>query len=195
MTTATLEKPAKKPINGVDVPTLLATIGVVGSNPELAKFQFRARGKWVNGTHSRAAVTGFFGAGQEHERESTFMLDGDHPTVLCGTDNGPTPVEYLLAALSACLTAGIGNIASARQIELHSVECQVEGDIDMQGILGLNSEARNGFNAIRATFRIDGDIDGDADAATLRKIVEQSMDRSAVIDMLRNGTNVDVRVA
>lgn len=154
---------------------------MVGDRPELAKFQFRARGKWVKGTHSRATVGGFFGGGQEHERESTFTMDGDHATVLCGTDNGPTRVEYLLAALSACLTAGIGNIASARQIELHSVECQVEGAIDMQGILGLNGEVRNGFKAIRATFRIAGD----ADAGTLRKIVAQSMARSAVLDILR----------
>jgi uncharacterized OsmC-like protein len=191
MTTATIEKPAKQPMNGVDVPTLLATIGVVGGNPDLAQFQFRAKGKWVRGTHSRAAVSGFYGAGQEHERETTFTMDGDHPTVLCGTDNGPAPVEYLLSALAACLTAGIGNIASARQIELHSVESEVEGDIDMQGLLGLDDQVRNGFNAIRVTFRIAGD----ADTETLRKVVEQSMARSAVLDMLRSGTNVDVQVA
>jgi uncharacterized OsmC-like protein len=191
MTTATIEKPAKVPMNGVDVPTLLATIGVVGDQPELANFQFRAKGKWVNGTHSRMAVDGFFGAGQEHQHESPFVMEGDHPTVLCGTDNGPTPVEYLLSALAACLTAGIGNIASARQIELHSVESEVEGDIDIRGILGLSDEVRNGFKAIRVTFRIAGN----ADAETLRKIVAQSVARSAVLDMLRNGTQVDVRVA
>ena len=191
MTTATIEKPAKVPMNGVDVPTLLATIGVVADQPELASFQFRAKARWVSGTHSRASVNGFFGASQEHQRETTFTLDGDHPTVLCGTDNGPTPVEYLLSALAACLTAGIGNIASARQIELRSVESEVEGDLDMRGILGLSDEIRNGFKAIRVTFRIAGN----ADAETLRKVVEQSMARSAVLDMLRNGTNVEVRVA
>jgi uncharacterized OsmC-like protein len=191
MTTATIEKPAKMPMNGVDVPTLLATIGVVGGQPELAKFQFRAKGKWVNGTHSRMAINGFYGAGQEHQRESNFTMDGDHPTVLCGTDNGPAPVEYLLAALAACLTAGIGNIASARQIELHSVESEVEGDADLRGLLGLDDKVRNGFSAIRVTFRIAGN----ADIETLRKIVEQSLARSAVLDMLRNGTSVDVQVA
>lgn len=191
MTTATIEKPAKVPMNGVDVPTLIATIGAVGGQPELANFQFRAKGKWVNGTHSRVAMNGYFGAGQEHERGAPFVVDADHTTVLCGTDNGPTPVEYLLAALAACITAGIGNIASARQIELRSVESEVEGDIDLQGILGLSDEVRNGFRAIRVTFRIAGN----ADADTLRKIVEQSMARSAVLDILRNGTNVDVRVA
>lgn len=191
MTTETIARPAKQPINGVDVPTLFATIGVVGENPELAKFQFRANGKWMGGTHSRTSINRFYGAGQEHERATTFVADGDHPTVLVGGDNGPAPVEYLLSALAACLTAGIGNIASARQIKLHSVECQIEGDIDLQGLLGLSDKVRNGFNAIRATFRIDGD----APAEALRKIVEQSMARSAVLDMLRNGTSVEVDVA
>lgn len=191
MTTATIEKPAKQPMNGVDVPTLIATIGAVAAQPELAQFKFRARGKWVSGTHSRMSVNGFYGAGQEHERETTFTMDGDHPSVLCGTDNGPTPVEILLSALAACLTAGIGNIASARQIELYSVESEVEGTADLRGILGLSDEVRNGFSAIRVTFRIAGN----ADAQTLRKIVEQSMDRSAVLDLLRNGTSVDVHVA
>lgn len=191
MTTATVEKPAKQPMNGVDVPTLIATIGAVGQNPELASFQFRARGRWVGGTHSRTAVNRFFGAGQEHERATDFTMDADHPSVLCGGDNGATPVEFVLGALAACLTAGIGNIASARQIELRSVECQVAGDIDMQGILGLNDEVRNGFKAIRVTFQIDGD----APAEALAGIVEQSVARSAVLDILRNGTSVDVEVA
>ena len=191
MTTDSIARRAKQPINGVDVPTLLATINVVGNSPELAQFQFRAHSKWQGGTHTRSAINRFYGAGQEHERASTFVADGDHPAVLTGGDNGPAPVEYLLAALAACLTAGIGNIASARQIRLDSVECQVEGDIDLQGILGLSDEVRNGFSAVRATFRINGN----ASAEMLRKIVEQSMARSAVLDVLRNGTTVKVDVA
>jgi uncharacterized OsmC-like protein len=191
MTTATMEKPTKQAMNGVNVPTLLATIGAVGGQPELAKFKFRARSKWVNGTHSRASINDFYGAGQEHERGTTFVSEGDHPAVLCGADNAPTPVEHLLAALAGCITAGIGNIASVRQIKLQSVECMVEGDIDLQGILGLNPQVRNGYNAIRATFKIAGD----APPETLKGIVEQSMARSAVLDMLMNGTRVDVAVA
>ena len=190
MTTDVMEKPAKVAKNGVDVPTLLATIGVVGENPELAKFQFRTTGKWVSGTHSQATINGFFGAGEEHNREKNFVIDGDHPAVVCGADNGPTPVEYLLSALSACITAGIGNIASARQIDLTEVETTVEGDIDMQGILGLNDEVRNGYNAIRIGVRIKGD----AEADKLRRVVEQSVARSAVYDVLTNGVNVDVSV-
>ena len=191
MTTDVMEKPARIAMNGVDVPTLLGTIGVVGETPELAKFQFRAQGDWVTGTHSKATVNGFFGAGQEHTRESTFVMDGDHPAVLCGKDQGATPVEFLLSALAACLTAGVGNIASARQVELTSVKTTVEGDIDLSGLLGLNDEVRNGYQSIRARV----EIEGGADADKLRRIVEQSIARSAVFDMLKNGTDVQVDIA
>ncbi len=186
-----VEKPAKVAMNGVDVPNLLGTIGAVGGQPELAQFQFRAQGEWMDGTHSRATVNGFFGAGGEHERSQTFIMEGDHPAVLCGADRAATPVEFLLSALAACITAGIGNIASARQIKLTSVKTSVEGDIDLQGLLGLDPEVRNGFGAIRA----DVWIEGDASAEKLEMIVQQSVARSAVFDMLKNGTEVDVNVA
>jgi uncharacterized OsmC-like protein len=187
---AVAERPAKVAMNGVDVPTLLATINAVGENPAAAKFQFRANGNWVSGTHSRATMNGFFGAGQEHERETTFIAEGDHAKVLCGTDKAPTPVEYLLAALSACITAGIGNIASARGVELEAVESNVVGDIDLQGILGLNDSVRNGYQGINATFKVKGK----ADAEKLRKLVEQSVARSAVFDVLTNGVPVKINI-
>jgi uncharacterized OsmC-like protein len=187
---AVAERPAKVAMNGVDVPTLLATINAVGENPAAAKFQFRANGNWVSGTHSRATMNGFSGAGQEHERETTFIAEGDHAKVLCGTDKAPTPIEYLLAALSACITAGIGNIASARGVELEAVESNVVGDIDLQGILGLNDSVRNGYQGINATFKVKGK----ADAEKLRKLVEQSVARSAVFDVLTNGVPVKINI-
>ncbi len=191
MTTDVMERPAKVAMNGVDVPTFLGTINAVGEQPIAAQFQFRADSAWVGGTHSRATINGFFGAGEEHERAEAFIAEGDHPAVFCGGDNAPSPVEYLLSALSACITAGIANIASARQIKLHTVNVKVEGDIDLQGLLGLDNTVRNGFQKIRATV----EIDGDADAEKLGKVVQQSIARSAVFDMLKNGTDVDVRMA
>lgn len=188
--TTVTQKPAKVAMNGVDVPTLLATINAVGANPEAARFQFRARGNWISGTHSRVAMNGFFGAGVEHERDTTFVAEGDHAKVLCGTDLGPTPVEFLLAALSACITAGIGNIASARGIALESVESVVKGDIDLQGILGLNDSVRNGYQGIDATFKVKGE----AEAEKLIRVVEQSIARSAVFDVLTNGVPVRINI-
>ena len=142
-----IEKPA---LNGVNTPTLLATINAVGAQPELAEFQFRARARWVAGTHSRITVDDFYGAGQELRHEVATVVDADHPAVLVGADNGPTPVEFLLQGLAACLTAGIGNIAAVRGVKLESVESMVEGDINLLGLLGLSKEVRNGYSGIRA---------------------------------------------
>lgn len=190
---ATTEMPAATrkppvPMNGVDTPKLFATIGAVADQRPLARFQFRADGEWLSGTHMRSTMSGFFGAGGEMQHGRPFTAEADHPAVLCGEDKGPTPVEYLLHALAACLTAGIANIASARGVTLHAVECHIEGDIDLQGILGLSDQVRNGFQGIRANFRVKGD----APEETLQKIVQQSVARSAVFDVLRNGVPVSV---
>ena len=182
--TTTTTRPAR---NGVDVPTLFATLDVVRAQPAAAQFQFRARNEWVDGTHSRTSIQGFFGAGQEDTtRTEPFVYDADHPTVLVGSGAAPTPVEFLLHAIASCLTAGLVNIASARGITLHRVESTVEGDIDLLGIFGMSDEVRNGYREIRVHFTVEGD----APAEKLQALVEQSRDRSAVYDVLTNGTRV-----
>lgn len=186
--TATTENAAK--LNGVDRDTLFATINHVKGQPDLAKFRFSATNRWIDGTHSRSRMEPFLGAGGEHSHLESYEYDADHPEVLCGTDKGPSPVEFLLHALAACLTAGIGNIASARGIRLTEVESRVEGDIDLQGILGLSDEVRNGYERIRVSFKIKGD----ASAADLRKIVEQSRARSAVFDVITGKVPVEISV-
>jgi uncharacterized OsmC-like protein len=190
MTEATAERKVPQPLNGVDTPTLFATINAVAEQPELAAFKFRATNRWVKGTHSRSHIESFSGAGGEHMHATDQLYDSDHPKVLVGTDKGPTPVEFLLLALAGCLTSGIGNIAAARGVELTSVESQVEGEIDMRGILGLSKTVRNGYQKIRVNF----DIKGDAPEEKLREIVAQSRARSAVFDVITNGVDVDVTV-
>jgi uncharacterized OsmC-like protein len=183
-------KPMPQPRNGIDTPTLLTTINAVGAQPELAKFQFRATNRWQTGTHSRTRIHSFSGAGGEQEHIKEYTYDADHPQVLVGRDQAPTPVEFLLHALTACLTAGIGNIAAARGVTLTEVESRIEGDIDLRGILGLSDAVRNGYQQIRVNFTIKGD----APPAVLEKIVEQSRKRSAVYDVLTNPTNITVNV-
>jgi uncharacterized OsmC-like protein len=178
------------PLNGVDTPQLFATINAVGAHPELAKFQFRASNRWVEGTHSLGRIETFYGAGAEQRHVRAFDYDADHPSVLVGKDRGPTPVEFLLQALLACLTAGIGNIAAARGVKLTRVESRVEGDIDLQGILGLSDDVRNGYQRVRVSF----EIEGDAPKEKLQEIVEQSKARSAVFDVLTNGVPVEIEV-
>src|SRR6266540_6405469 len=123
--------------NGVDTATLFATLDAVKGDPEIAKFQFRATNTWISGTHNRSTIHGFYGAKQEMTHQQAWTFDADHPAVLVGNDNGPTPVEYVLHALAACLTAGIANIAAARGVHLTEVHSTVSGDIDLNGILGL----------------------------------------------------------
>ena len=178
-------------INGVDVPALFATLDAVKGQPEIAAFQFRASNTWISGNHSRSTISGFYGAGQELVHDRDTVLEADHPHVLVGQDHGPTPVEFLLHAIAACLTAGLGNIAAARGVELTKVTSTVEGDIDLLGILGLSDgSVRNGFRQIKVTFHVEGD----ADDETLRGLVEQSRRRSAVYDVLTNPTPVVVDV-
>ncbi|MEV4513418.1 OsmC family protein [Dactylosporangium sp. NPDC049525] len=176
--------------NGVDTATLFATIDAVKAAPDAARFQFRAANSWVSGTHNRSTIHGYFGVGEEHTHERSFTFDADHPAVLVGNDNGPTPVEYVLHALAACLTAGIANIAAARGVTLTSVHSEVAGNIDLNGILGLDPGVRNGYQNITVRFTIEGD----APADTLRQIVEQSKARSAVLDVLANPVPVTVKV-
>jgi uncharacterized OsmC-like protein len=176
--------------NGVDTATLFATLDAVKAAPEAAKFQFRASNLWVSGTHSKGTMYGFYGVGEERTHEQSFSYDVDHPKVLVGGDNGPTPVEYVLHALAACLTAGLVNIAAARGVELTEVSSTVEGDIDLNGILGLDPSVRNGFEQIKVSF----DVQGNAPAEKLRSLVEQSRARSAVFDIITNSVPVSIEV-
>jgi uncharacterized OsmC-like protein len=182
----TTENPTR---NGVDTATLFATLDAVKATPEIAKFQFRATNRWVSGTHNQSTIHGFYGAMQEMAHRQPWTFDADHPAVLVGADNAPTPVEFVLHALAACLTSGLANIAAARGVNLTEVESTVEGDIDLLGILGLSDQVRNGYEQIKVSFRLRGD-----DPEKLRQIVEQSRRRSAVYDFVTNGFPVSIDV-
>jgi uncharacterized OsmC-like protein len=188
---ATAPRRQPVPLNGVDTPHLFATINVVKGAPELGRFQFRAENAWVRGTHSRTRIESFSGAGGEHAHARVFEYDADHPAVLVGADQGPTPVEFILHGLASCLTAGIGNIAAARGVALTRVASRLEGDIDLRGILGLADDVRNGFQRVRVTFTIAGD----ATAEVLAQIVDQARARSAVYDIITNRVPVEIAVA
>ena len=176
--------------NGVDTATLFATLDAVKQAPQAAAFQFRAHNQWVSGTHNRGTIADYFGVGEERTHERTFVFDADHPAVLVGQDQGPTPVEFVLHALAACLTAGLANIAAARKVKLTEVRSTVTGDIDLNGILGLNPDVRNGYQQITVRFTINGD----APADKLREIVAQSQARSAVYDILTNQVPVTIQI-
>jgi len=188
--TQTTTRRPRLPLNGVDTPTLFGTLDVVKAQPDLAKFQFRARNRWQSGTLSETAIGTFSGAGGEHAHKTAFTLTADHPAVLVGEDRAPLPIEYLLHALASCITGGIANIAAARGVTLTEVESRIEGDIDLLGIFGMSKDVRNGYQGIRVSFSIKGD----APPEKLQEIVEQSRARSAVFDVLTNGVPVSMSV-
>jgi uncharacterized OsmC-like protein len=176
--------------NGVNVEALLGAREALTEAPEAAQFQWRATCNWVNGTHSTSTVEGFHGLGEEHNHKTRFTFDADHPEVFASADNGATPVEYVLVGLASCLTAGIAAVAQNRDIQLRSVKATLEGGMDVQGILGIDSDVRNGFDGIKVRF----EIDADASRQDIEALVAQSQKRSAVYDIVTNPTNIVVEV-
>jgi uncharacterized OsmC-like protein len=176
--------------NGVNVEALIGAREALEAAPEAAQFKWRTTCEWVNGTHTRSTVSGFFGLGGEQARKQTFTVEADHPEQFAAEDNAPTPAEIMLSALASCLTAGVAAVAQHRGIQLHSVKATVEGDMDLQGILGIDDDVRNGFGAIRVHF----DVDADANESDIKALVAQSQKRSAVFDAVTNPTNVFVTV-
>src|SRR5687767_14563463 len=176
--------------NGVNVDALLAAREALKQAPEAARVKWQATCKWQNGTHSQTKIKEFhgLGSGQAHKTETTFSAD--HPEIFASEDLGVTPVEYILVGLASCLTAGVAAVAQNRGIQLRSVESKVEGKMDIQGILGIDSDVRNGYDDIKITFKIDAD----ASKKEIEALVAQSQKRSAVYDAITNPTNVTVEV-
>jgi uncharacterized OsmC-like protein len=177
--------------NGVNVEALLGARTMLIDAPEAAKFTWRATCEWQKGTHSRSTVEGFFGLGEEQSHRTRSSFEADHPEIFASEDNGITPVEYVLVALASCLTAGVAAVAQNREIQLRSVSATIEGGMDVRGILGADSDVRNGFSDIKVTYKIDADASPD----DIKALVAQSQKRSAVYDVITNPTNVNVEIA
>lgn len=175
--------------NGVNVEALLGAREALSETPEGAQFKWRATSEWAGGTHTKSVVENFFGLGEEQKHRQAFHYDTDHPELFASEDNGSTPVEFVLVGLAGCLTAGIASVAQNRGIQLRSVKATLEGDMDLQGILGIDSDVRNGFDSIK----VDYEIDADASEEDIEALVAQSQKRSAVFDIISNPTDVHVR--
>ena len=176
--------------NGVNVAALLEAREALTQTPEAALFKWRASCNWENGTHSSSTVESFFGLGEEQKHVREFTFDADHPEVFASEDKGATPVEMVLVGLASCLTAGIASVAQHRDIQLNSVKATIEAPMDIQGILGIDSDVRNGFEGVTVKY----EIDADASQEDIEALVAQSQKRSAVFDIVTNPTNVTVEV-
>lgn len=176
--------------NGVDVTALAETMKAIENDGSLATFVFRSRNKWLDGGHNRTSVNEFYGAGQEHRRSTTILMDADEPPVLLGFDRAANPVEYVLHALAACVTTSMVYHAAARGVTIHEVETRLEGDLDLRGFLGMPGAKRNGYEGIKMTMKVKGD----GPAERMREMVALGTGHSPVFDMVSNGTKVAVEV-
>lgn len=177
--------------NGVNVEALLGAREALTEAPEAARFKWRAVSEWAGGTHTKSVVENFFGLGEEQKHRQAYDYDTDHPEIFASEDNGSTPVEFILVGLSGCLTAGIASVAQNRGIQLRSVKATLEGGMDIQGILGIDGDVRNGFDSIKVSY----EIDADASQEDIEAIVAQSQKRSAVFDIISNPTDIHVEVS
>lgn len=178
-------------INGVNVDQLMETIDAIRDNNAIAKFEFRSRNRWMSGGHNRTSINDYAGACQEHRRNQPFIIEKDEPPVLLGHDQGANPVEFVLAALAGCLTTSLVYHAAARGIELESVESSYEGELDLQGFLGMSDQVRNGYEQVRVTFRIQAD----ATREELEELVRVAQKRSPVFDIVSHPVPVSVELA
>jgi len=177
-------------INGINVDQLVTTVNQIRDNKEIAQFKFRAANKWVSGTHNQAIVTSFYGALKEDDSRDPMLFELDEPPVLLGENIGPNPVEYLLVGLSGCLTTSLVAHASASKIQINSVACRLEGDIDLQGFLGLSNQVPVGFKEIRVFFKIDANI---SDSGK-EELIQMAQRYSPVFNTIANATPVVVRL-
>jgi uncharacterized OsmC-like protein len=171
-------------LNGVPVAKLRGTIAKLTAEPELAAFAFTAKNTWIEGTGTRSTMDEWYGVGTDHPHAEAFTAEADHPTL--GHGHGPTPHEYVLHALAACIAAGVATTAANRGIELTKIDTVARGDMDVRGILGIDADVRNGFSSIT----VDVDIEGNASRSDLDALITASAKRSAVFDILTAPTTV-----
>ncbi len=190
MESQTAEKISVKMTNGVDVGKLFETIEAIKGAPDIAKFKFRARNKWIHGGHNHTTIKDFYGAGEEHAHEKPFELEVDEPPLLLSGDAGANPVEYVLTGLAGCLTTSLVYHAAARGIEIKGVESRLEGDLDLRGFLGLSKDVPVGYQTIRVYFKIDADIS----EAQKEELIQMAQKYSPVFNTVFNATPVKVQL-
>ena len=182
------QKEQEQFVNGVNVSKLFGTVEAIKENPEIAKFNFKAKGKWINGGHNRTTINEFYGACQNFQRSQSFVFEKDEPPVLLGEDHGANPVEYVFAALDGCLTTSLIYHAAAQGIKIDEVETSFSGDLNLHGFLGLDENTRNGYEKIKVEFKIKAD----APKEKLQELVQLAQKRSPVFDIVSHPTPVEV---
>jgi len=169
---------------------LFETIDAIKETPTLAKSKFRVTNRWIKGGHNHTTIKDFYGQQKDMAHKKPFELDANEPPALLGEDKGPNPAEYLLTGLASCMTTGLVYHAAAKGIEIRGVESRLEGDIDLQGFLGLSPEAKVGFENIRVYFKIDADIS----AEQKEELIQMAQKYSPAFNTVISATPASVRL-
>lgn len=182
------QTPGKNVVNGVDVDQFLATVEAIKGTPDIARFQFRLRNRWIDGGNNHTTIADFYGAQGNQQHEKPFELIADEHQMLLGEDKGPNPVEYLLTGLVACLTSSLVYHGAAKGIKIKGIQSRVEGDLDLRGFLGLSPDVKVGFQHIRVNFTIDADVSD----KQKQELIEMAKKYSPVFNTVFHPTSVDV---
>lgn len=174
-------------VNGINLNVLTETINAIRKDPELGKCRFRARNKWVSGNHNRTVVSDFYGAKSEQIHKKEFEIHADEPPILAGSDEAPNPVEHLLHALASCVTTSLVAHAAVKGVHVEELESVLEGDIDLNGFLGLNSDVPKGYSNIRMKIKVK------TDSGNL-KLLKNLSEISPVFNTLIHGARVDIDI-
>ncbi len=151
-------KIATNTLNGMDVDQAVATIRAISDDPEIARFRFRARNRWITGGENRSTIKDFYGAkAEDTSRAEAWEFTNGEPPVLLGHNEGANPVEFLLHALAGCVTTTFVLHAMARGIKVNALSTELEGDIDLHGLLGMNDAVNPGYEEIRIRMQVDAD--------------------------------------
>jgi uncharacterized OsmC-like protein len=180
----------EKIVNGVNVDQFINTIEQIKGKPEIAKFKFWATNTWIGGTHNRATIKDFYGACEKDTSRESMVFDMDEPPIVFGKNLGANPVEYLLVALSGCLTTSLIANATSKGIEIQGIESRYEGDLDGRGFLGISEDVKVGYENIRVYFKIDADISDEQK----EELVQLAKKYSPVYNSIANPVSVSVEM-
>jgi len=181
----------QKYVNCLNKERLDQTMESIKQTPNQAQFKFRCNGQWIEGVHAYSVIQNFEHAGKEAaDRPKPFVVDSDEPKTLLGANYAPNPTEWALHALTHCVGTTLMYHATARGVNIDNLAFDLEGDLDIQGLLGLNPEVRPGYQKINMNCRISGD----ASAEQLRELAEIGTSHSPVFDMISASVPIEVRV-
>lgn len=169
-------------INGINVPALKSYIEEVKQNSESAMIDYKVNLQWQGGTKSKVTTKGIQLGDQSLERNFSFIID--EPKQILGENTNPTPQEYLLGGMGACMVVGYSVGASVMGITLDKLEIDLEAGLDLRGFLEVNPEAPVGFKDVKYTIRVKGNGTKEQYEKIHQTVIKASPNRATIADAI-----------